>query len=153
MFTSFDQSSQDESSKKKRACLTDRHTGLMKCQCGFGTQPEEEFPVINVKLGESVYSLLPEFYVVRQWDQCYLKFVTMPMSDSHNFWILGDAFLLNYLTVFDLQNKQIAFLEALHSESFDWKSSLFYIALSIAFFGGAFMLGKDYIAYWWNYKR
>lgn len=138
---------------QKRACVRDKATGLLKCTCDYQTDLENEFPILEVQLNERIYKLHPEFYAVKRWDACYMKFASMPATDRSTHWILGDSFLLNFVTIFDLQNKQVALLEAKHIEVYSALGGWTFLAGGVLMIGLAYILGKDSIGDWIASKR
>jgi hypothetical protein len=130
---------------KKRGCVQDKATGLLKCSCDYDTDVEEEFPTLEISMEGGTYKLPPSVYTVKQWNNCYFKFATVPMADEHNFWILGDAFLHNYMTIFDLETKQIGLIEAVHVEKVDYVTGMTFIFLGVICSIGAVVLGKDFV--------
>lgn len=70
------------------------------------------------------------------------------MAESHQVWILGDAFLMNYVAIFDLEGKRVGLVEALHLEEYDYAEAAYYLALAVVFLLGAAALGKDSLREW-----
>ena len=53
----------------------------------------------------NVYELPYTEYIIRQSGRCY--FIITPFEGEA--WILGDTFMRNYYTIFDMEKKQVGF--------------------------------------------
>ena len=58
------------------------------------------------------YTLAPFNYIDRSMGLCTFKVMTMEMSGSQAFWIMGLTFFQNYYTVFDLGRQRVGFAES-----------------------------------------
>jgi len=73
-------------------------------------------PTLRFHLGGRVYSLEPEDYVLRLQNQCMSGFMGMDIPEPAGpIWILGDAFLRKYYSVYDLGHHRVGFAEAVHA--------------------------------------
>jgi hypothetical protein len=57
--------------------------------------------------------------------------MTMDFPEGQGLWIIGDNFLRNYYTIFDLDNKRVGFVGALAFKENPW-SIIDYISLLVA---------------------
>jgi len=115
-------------------------SNLYSCDC-VGRQ-KSDFPAVRIKIGENVYAIPPESYVqivtledsafARASTKCYFKLLSQKFKHSHGFWILGDVFLHNYYTVFDLEREQIGLVGAVHVEKISFWYDILYLALILA---------------------
>ena len=85
-------------------CSYDRFVQLYQCICTFD-QYNNNFPPINITLSETnVYQMPTDEYIIRLRGRCYITVMTL---GSSNYWILGDSFLRNYYSIFDLERKRV----------------------------------------------
>jgi len=75
----------------------------------FSTLPNLEF-----KLNGVSYVLTPEEYIMDEGGACISGLMGMDIAEPVGpLWILGDKFMEKFYTVFDYENKQVGFAEAL----------------------------------------
>jgi len=75
----------------------------------FSTLPDLEF-----KLGGVSYILHPNEYIMETGGVCISGLMGMDIAEPVGpLWILGDKFMEKFYTVFDFENKQVGFAEAL----------------------------------------
>lgn len=68
------------------------------CDCGAS------YPVLSLTLGKSVYTLESEYYLGKENDgDCKLLIV----GGDAPYWVLGQAFLRKYYTVYDMDGERI----------------------------------------------
>lgn len=80
-----------------RVCINDQ--GLFACRC----TSVAEFKPMNFSMGGYEFRLEPDFMFRYDDGLCTLLVV----GQSDNFWLLGDAFLRQYYTIWDMDNKKI----------------------------------------------
>uniref|UniRef100_A0A0N4X2P0 Peptidase A1 domain-containing protein n=1 Tax=Haemonchus placei TaxID=6290 RepID=A0A0N4X2P0_HAEPC len=67
------------------------------------------YPTIFFKLGSYEFKLEGQQYTLKQsHGECYVAFQKNPSKDD-NSWTLGDAFMSNFYTIFDYENKKVGF--------------------------------------------
>jgi cathepsin D len=75
----------------------------------------EELPTITFVIDDIHYILLPSDYLVKIEDEseCFGSFMGMDIDNEYGpSWILGDAFLSKYYSVFDRDFDKVGFAEA-----------------------------------------
>ncbi|CDW71184.1 eukaryotic aspartyl protease family protein [Stylonychia lemnae] len=85
---------------QKMLCGIDKTYNLYFCLC----TPEnlKTFPSLKIQLGNNVYSM--------PWESYIQKIMSMDFPYGTGFWILGDNFLNNYYTIFDLEQQRVGFV-------------------------------------------
>ena len=82
-------------------CFFETMSNFYVCKCSLN-EFKTFFVPMNITLSQSnVYTMPAEEYVFRQNRKCYLKIGGMTGNYQ---WILGDAFMRNYTTIFDQEN-------------------------------------------------
>jgi hypothetical protein len=76
-------------------------SGFYKCRSS------DNLPDITISLGNNSYTIPPSLYVIDK--DCTLGFVYGDLSAVNISWILGDVFMRNYYTVFDMENSRVGF--------------------------------------------
>lgn len=60
------------------------------------------------------------------------------------FWILGDVFMLNYYTIFDLERKQIGFIGSVHVQNIPIWNDVLYILAIVLVSASLLMISMQY---------
>nr|APC92574.1 midgut cathepsin D-like protein CatD3 [Dysdercus peruvianus] len=86
-----------------------KHSNMATVDC----REIEKLPSVTFSINGNKYSIKGKDYVIKKtkflfWSECVVGIVGMPLY-SFQPWILGDLFLQNYYTIFDIENYQIAF--------------------------------------------
>lgn len=77
-------------------------------------------PEISFKLGDHTFSLSPEDYILQTPAGCVSAFMGIDIpAPAGPIWIVGDAFLRKYYTVYDLGNNRVGFAEAKKFQEFN----------------------------------
>lgn len=73
-------------------------------------------PTLYLKLGGHDFSLSPDEYVLKFDSVCVSVFsaLDLPTDDHRPMWILGDAFIRKYYSVFDMGNRRVGLAMARH---------------------------------------
>ncbi|XP_014259901.1 cyprosin-like isoform X2 [Cimex lectularius] len=70
----------------------------------------EKLEAVHFVIGNKLYTLKPSDYIMQISPQvCISVFFEMPRPIGGIMWILGDAFLAKFYTIFDFEQKRIAF--------------------------------------------
>lgn len=90
---------------------------IMFASCSQKTY--EKLPDINILIGNNQYVLPKESYIHREFGFCYLLVIAKDFRESgmfgRNMWILGNNFLSNYYSIYDLENQRIGLVESKHT--------------------------------------
>eukprot|EP00347_Sterkiella_histriomuscorum_P014563 403360402 len=122
-------------------CGIDKTYSLFTCLC----TPEniENFPDIKIQLGNNLYTMPKESYIQKSGGKCYFQIMSMAFPEGQGFWILGDNFLQNYYTIFDLGQNKVGFVGAVQYQEIP-KTILDYVTMVVS---GVLVLVIVYVLY------
>lgn len=108
-------------------------SGVM-CDCGTKYDIEDYSPLVFT-LGGYMFSVPSSAYMWKAGNQCMVLVASLP---NLQMWILGDVFLRNYYTVFDMEEERVGFAGSVHASRKNSKLAKVVIVLIVmgAFFGG-----------------
>eukprot|EP00347_Sterkiella_histriomuscorum_P006554 403352331 len=95
-------------------CGQDQQKNLFKCLCT--DQIYQHYPDIHIQIGNNVYTIPKEQYIIPINGNCYFLIMNMTFSQGTGVWILGDNFLQNYVAVFDYDNMRVGFIGESYEE-------------------------------------
>ena len=107
---------------------------MLMCSCTW-YYPKRMYPVLTFVLNGEPFSLSPEMYLMEDSGQCLV--LISGLDDSAPYWILGDVFLREYYSIYDMDTRKIGLTKSLQlssSSSFFWfclVSGLLTVSLSI----------------------
>ncbi|CAF1521360.1 unnamed protein product, partial [Didymodactylos carnosus] len=103
----------------------DYRRGLYTIQCNYSTH----LLPVQFQINERIFQLQPNQYLIplkNNVNVCVSVFVSIfyDLTDSHrnSLWILGDAFLTRYYSIFDLEHKRLGFAKSI---AYDQKQMCF----------------------------
>merc|ERR1711871_1271161 len=94
----------------------------------------DKYPTLLIKLDPGTsFTMLPSDYLLCVEDECVLRI----QSSGGDMWILGDAFIAAYYTVFDVEKKRVGFACENECDGGLWQNSRKFIArrASLSMFG------------------
>jgi saccharopepsin len=88
-------------------------TGLYVVDCNR----VPSLPPLQLTMGGHKFELLGSEYTLRFDNVCISVFsgLDLPTDDGRPMWILGDAFIRKFYSIFDVTNKRVGFAQAKHS--------------------------------------
>jgi len=90
------------------------------------------YPTLLIQLDPgTTYTILPSDYLLCVEDECVLRI----QSSGGDMWILGDAFISAYYTVFDVEKKRVGFACVDDCDGGLWQDSRKFIARKATYFG------------------
>lgn len=86
--------------------VMDAIQGDLDCYQGIcSTEKKKDYPDLLFKIGSETFTLQPQDYLVCLEGECLIR-----IQDTGDIWILGDAFINGFYTIFDTRNKRIGFV-------------------------------------------
>ena len=80
----------------------------------------DDLPNLNIFIDNNHFVLPKESYIHREFGFCYLLVIAKDFRPGRmfgrNMWILGNNFLTNYYSIYDLENQRIGLVESRHAE-------------------------------------
>ena len=110
---------------KTHSCST--NGGLLTCTCSSSSG----FPDLRFHLGGKWFTSSPEFYILKENGQCT---ILVAAAAGLDFWILGDVFLRQYYTVYDMQNEELGIARSINPGA-SRSSSIWTVVLIVAGLG------------------
>lgn len=92
--------------------------GMLLCTCTW-YYPKRRYPTLTFVLGGERFEVSPEMYLLEDGGQCLV--MISGLGAGAEFWILGDVFMREYYTIFDMDKSRIGFTKSFQlSASSGW---------------------------------
>jgi len=77
--------------------------------CGCDDDNIGNYPVLYFELGNHTFSLQPQYYLLYAQSSCQVLVGQLGYATEINMWIMGDVFMRQYYTLFNIDNMTIGF--------------------------------------------